>query len=114
MANGDEIDVTIGGVDFRLATADDLPETVETVPIRREQFDAESEPGEVSLQTTWWRRSRRLCELSDGPPACRSHSRSSRSSQDANAQSKPSSSWYHDQNFSSVAPTEIASGYAPG
>src|SRR5688572_12546845 len=27
----------------------------------------------------------------------------------ANAQSKPSSSWYHDQNFSSVAPTGIAS-----
>lgn len=54
--NGQEIDVSIGGVGFRLATDRDIPQSIETIPIRKEQFDAETEPGEQSL-SGWWRRS---------------------------------------------------------
>lgn len=54
--NGKEVDVALGGVPFLLATSSDLPQTVETIPQRKEQLDVESEPGEQSLQT-WWRRS---------------------------------------------------------
>lgn len=54
--DGKEIDVTIGGVGFRLATGPDLPYTVETLPVRKEQLDTEAEPGEQSL-SGWWRRS---------------------------------------------------------
>lgn len=54
--NGKEIDVTIGGVDFRLATSKEIPESVETIPIRKDQLDVEPEPGEQSL-SQWWRRS---------------------------------------------------------
>jgi len=53
---GREVDVAIGGIPFRLATSQDFPRTVETIPIRKDQVDTESDPGEQSL-TGWWRRS---------------------------------------------------------
>lgn len=53
---GREYDIAIGGIPFRLATSQDLPQTVETIPIRKDQFDSEADPGEQSL-TGWWRRS---------------------------------------------------------
>lgn len=53
---GAEIDIAVGGIPFRLATFPELPESSETVPIRKDQFDSEQEPGEQSL-SFWWRRS---------------------------------------------------------
>jgi hypothetical protein len=53
---GKEVDVAIAGIPFRLATIADLPETVETVQVRKEQLDTELDPGEQSL-SVWWRRS---------------------------------------------------------
>lgn len=53
---GQEVDVAIGGIPFRLATSNDLVQTRETIPIRKDQFDSEADPGEQSL-TGWWRRS---------------------------------------------------------
>lgn len=53
---GKEVDIAIGGIPFRLATSQDLPQSVETIPVRKDQFDAEADPGEQSL-TGWWRRS---------------------------------------------------------
>lgn len=53
---GREVDVAIGGIPFRLATASDIPQSVETIQVRKDQFDAENDPGEQSL-TGWWRRS---------------------------------------------------------
>lgn len=53
---GSEVDVAIGGIPFRLATSGEIPQSIETIPIRKEQFDAETDPGEQSL-TGWWRRS---------------------------------------------------------
>lgn len=53
---GREVDVAIGGIPFRLATSQDLPQSIETIPIQKQQFDAETEPGEQSL-AFWWRRS---------------------------------------------------------
>jgi hypothetical protein len=52
---GREVDVAIGGIPFRLATAQELPHTMETIPVRKEQVDTETEPGEQSL-SGWWRR----------------------------------------------------------
>lgn len=52
---GREFDVAIGGVPFMLATINDLPQSVETIKVRKDQFDTE-DPGEQSL-TGWWRRS---------------------------------------------------------
>lgn len=52
---GREYDVAIGGIPFMLATYSELPQGIETIPIRKEQFDTE-DPGEQSL-TGWWRRS---------------------------------------------------------
>lgn len=54
--NGKEIDVSVGGVEFRLATAQQVPQSIETIPVRKEQLDTENEPGEQSL-SGWWRRS---------------------------------------------------------
>jgi hypothetical protein len=54
--SGQEWDVAVGGVPFMLATSQELPQSVETIPIRKEQFDTETDPGEQSL-TGWWRRS---------------------------------------------------------
>lgn len=53
---GREVDVAIGGIPFRLATSAELPQSIETIPIQKQQFDAETEPGEQSL-AFWWRRS---------------------------------------------------------
>lgn len=53
---GREVDVAIGGIPFRLATSQELPQSIETIPIQKAQFDAETEPGEQSL-AFWWRRS---------------------------------------------------------
>lgn len=53
---GREVDVAIGGIPFRLATSNDMPITVETIPTQRNQVDTEPDPGEQSL-STWWRRS---------------------------------------------------------
>ena len=52
---GREFDVAIGGIPFMLATMNDLPQSIETIGIRKDQFDVE-DPGEQSL-TGWWRRS---------------------------------------------------------
>lgn len=53
---GREVDIAVAGIPFRLATAPDFPQSVETIPVRRDQFDTETDPGEQSL-TSWWRRS---------------------------------------------------------
>jgi hypothetical protein len=53
---GKEYDVAVGDVPFRLASVPDLPQIVETIPVRKEQFDAEVDPGEQSL-SGYWRRS---------------------------------------------------------
>lgn len=53
---GREVDVAIGGIPFMLATFSELPQSVETVPMRKDQFDTEADPGEQTL-TGWWRRS---------------------------------------------------------
>ena len=53
---GREVDVAVGGIPFRLATNSELPQSVETIQIRKDQFDSEQDPGEQSL-TGWWRRS---------------------------------------------------------
>lgn len=53
---GREVDVAVGGIPFRLATSQELPYTISTVPIRKDQFDTEQDPGEQSL-AGWWRRS---------------------------------------------------------
>jgi hypothetical protein len=53
---GREVDVAVGGIPFRLATFSELPQAIETIPVRKDQFDAENDPGEQSL-TSWWRRS---------------------------------------------------------
>lgn len=55
-AQGREVDCAVAGIPFRLATTPELVQSVETIPIRRDQFDAENDPGEQSL-TSWWRRS---------------------------------------------------------
>jgi len=53
---GLEVDLAVGGLPFRLATNPEMPQAVETVPVRKEQFDSEVDPGEQSL-SFWWRRS---------------------------------------------------------
>lgn len=53
---GREVDVAVGGIPFMLATAPDVPQSLETIPVRKEQLDPERDPGEQSL-TGWWRRS---------------------------------------------------------
>lgn len=53
---GQEIDIAVGGIPFRLATYSELPESMETVSVRKDQLDTEQEPGEQSLGF-WWRRS---------------------------------------------------------
>lgn len=53
---GREVDVALGGIPFMLATSSEVPQSIETIPQRKEQFDAERDPGEQSL-TGWWRRS---------------------------------------------------------
>lgn len=52
---GREFDVAVGGIPFMLATSSELPQSVETIKVRKEQFDTE-DPGEQSL-TGYWRRS---------------------------------------------------------
>lgn len=52
---GREFDLAIGGIPFMLATMPDLPQGIETIKVRKDQFDTE-DPGEQSL-TGWWRRS---------------------------------------------------------
>ena len=53
---GREVDLAVGGIPFMLATSSQVPQTTETIPVRKEQFDAERDPGEQSL-SGWWRRS---------------------------------------------------------
>lgn len=53
---GREVDVAVGGLPFRLATTSELPQTIETIGVRKDQFDTEADPGEQSL-SGWWRRS---------------------------------------------------------
>lgn len=53
---GREVDVAIAGIPFRLATTNDIPQSVETIPAHKDQLDVESDPGEQSL-SNWWRRS---------------------------------------------------------
>ncbi len=53
---GREFDIALGGIPFMLATSQELPRSVQTIPVRKDQFDAESDPGEQSL-SSWWRRS---------------------------------------------------------
>lgn len=53
---GREVDIALGGIPFRLATTPDIPYSIETVPIRKDQVDTETDPGEQSL-SGWWRRS---------------------------------------------------------
>jgi hypothetical protein len=54
--NGNEVDVAIEDIPFRLATSTELPQSIETIPVRKDQFDAERDPGEQSL-SGYWRRS---------------------------------------------------------
>lgn len=53
---GREVDLAVGGIPFMLATSQELPQSIESIPIRKEQFDTEADPGEQSL-IGWWRRS---------------------------------------------------------
>lgn len=53
---GREVDVAIGGIPFMLATSTDVPQSIETIQVRKDQLDTERDPGEQSL-TGWWRRS---------------------------------------------------------
>jgi hypothetical protein len=53
---GREVDVAIAGIPFLLADNNDLPESIETVTVRKDQVDTEQDPGEQSL-SWWWRRS---------------------------------------------------------
>lgn len=53
---GREVDVAVGGIPFMLATSGDVPQSIETIQVRKDQFDAERDPGEQSL-SGWWRRS---------------------------------------------------------
>lgn len=53
---GREVDIAIGGIPFMLATTGDIPQKVETIAVRKDQFDTEVDPGEQSL-AGWWRRS---------------------------------------------------------
>lgn len=53
---GREVDVAIGGIPFRLATTPELPQSIETIEVRKDQFDTEPDPGEQSL-SGYWRRS---------------------------------------------------------
>lgn len=52
---GREFDLAIGGIPFMLATIPDMPQSIETIKVRKDQFDTE-DPGEQSL-TGYWRRS---------------------------------------------------------
>lgn len=52
---GREFDLAIGGIPFMLATTNEIPQSIETIKVRKDQFDTE-DPGEQSL-TGWWRRS---------------------------------------------------------
>jgi hypothetical protein len=53
---GREVDVAIGGIPFMLATSGEVQQSIETIPVRKEQLDTERDPGEQSL-SGWWRRS---------------------------------------------------------
>jgi len=53
---GREVDVAVGGIPFMLATSTEVPQAIETIQVRKDQFDSERDPGEQSL-TGWWRRS---------------------------------------------------------
>ena len=53
---GREVDVAVGGIPFMLATSGEVQQSIETIPVRKDQFDAEKDPGEQSL-SSWWRRS---------------------------------------------------------
>lgn len=54
--DGSEYDVVVGGVPFRLATAADTPQSIQTLDVSKDQFDTERDPGEQSL-AGFWRRS---------------------------------------------------------
>lgn len=53
--NGEHIDFAIGGLPFRSAAERENPFIVATVPMQKDQFDQERDPGEQSL-SGWWRR----------------------------------------------------------
>lgn len=54
--NGREIHYTVAGVPFRVATSSDMPLTLDTAPIQKQQQDQEPEAGEQTL-SGWWLRS---------------------------------------------------------
>lgn len=54
--NGREIHYTIAGVPFRVYTSPDMPLTLETAPMQKQQQDQEPEAGEQTL-AGWWLRS---------------------------------------------------------
>lgn len=54
--NGREIHYTIAGVPFRVATSPQLPLTMETAQMQKQQQDQEQEAGEQTL-SGWWLRS---------------------------------------------------------
>lgn len=62
---GREVDVAVGGIPFMLATSSEVPQSIETIQVRKDQFDAERDPGEQSL-TGWWRRSQSSFHLGAG------------------------------------------------
>lgn len=51
-----DYDVAVGGIPFLLASDDNHPMTIGLAPVRKDQFDANKEPGEQSL-VGWWLRS---------------------------------------------------------
>lgn len=53
---GREVDVAVGGIPFMLATSSEVPQSIETIAVRKDQLDSEKDPGEQSL-SGWWRRS---------------------------------------------------------
>lgn len=54
--NGREIHYTIAGVPFRVYTSPDMPLSLETAPMQKQQQDQEPEAGEQTL-AGWWLRS---------------------------------------------------------
>lgn len=54
-SGGEHVDFGIGGIPFKNAADRENPFLIATVPLQKEQFDQERDPGEQSL-SGWWRR----------------------------------------------------------
>lgn len=54
-SGGEHVDFGIGGIPFKNAADKENPFVISTVPLQKEQFDQERDPGEQSL-SGWWRR----------------------------------------------------------